>query len=372
MKKILSFSLFDTGETILGALVYSVFFPLYITKYVDPKIYSYVYSFTFLLSFLFALQLGKYVDRTGKRKEGFIVFATLTTILCFSLGFLESMPILSLIVFSLMSIAHQQSFVFYNSLLLNFETKGLASGLGVSFGYIGSAIALIFFAKVLSIPNVYFITGLIFFLFALPSFFFLENPSLKHNVSLKEVFKDKKFILTIVSILSLTEVANTLIAMMSIYLKNVFALEDSQIYKVIGLSAVGGIVGGIFWGKVLDKFSSDKVFPLGFFLWAGFLIVLPVVHGDLILVAGFVAGFSLAHLWTVSRVYIISKFPQEEVSTRMSFLSLTERLASTTGLFIWGTLLFITQDNYRLSAMLMSVFPILGFFIFLYSKRFST
>lgn len=372
MKKILSFSLFDTGETILGALIYSVFFPLYITKHIDPKIYSWVYSFTFLLSFLFALQIGKYTDKTGKRKEGFVIFATLTAIFCLLLGFISGMPFLSLFVFSLMSISHQQSFVFYNSLLLNFDTKGFASGLGVSFGYVGSAIALIFFAKVLSIPDVYFITALIFFFLALPSMLFLKNPDKTNNVYLKEIFKDKRFILTIISILSLTEVANTLIAMMSIYLKHVFGFDDIEIYKIIGFSAVGGILGGVFWGFVSDKFSTDRIFPIGFFLWIGFLFILSFTPKSLVLIAGFFAGFSLAHLWTVSRVYIISHFPQEEVSTRMSFLSLTERLASTTGLFVWGLLLWITSDNYKLSALIMGVFPLIGFMVFIYSKKLST
>jgi UMF1 family MFS transporter len=372
MKKIFAFSLFDTGETILGALIYSVFFPLYITKYIDTKIYSWIYGFTFLLSFLFALQIGKYTDKTGKRKEGFIIFVTITALLCFLLGFITNSPFLSLLIFSLMSISHQQSFVFYNSLLLNFDTKGLASGLGVSFGYIGSAVALIFFAKLLSIPDVYFITALIFFFLALPSMIFLKNPNKTNNVQLKKVFKDKRFILTVLSVLSLTEVANTLIAMMSIYLKNVFGFDDVEIYKIIGLSAVGGILGGVFWGFVSDRFSTDKVFPIGFFLWITFLFMLSFIPKNFVLIAGFLAGFSLAHLWTISRVYIISHFPEEEISTRMSFLSLTERLASTTGLFIWGVLLWITSDNYKLSALLMSVFPTIGLILFLYSKKVST
>jgi UMF1 family MFS transporter len=369
MKKIISFALFDTGETILSALIYSVFFPLYITKYIDPKIYSWVYGFTFLVSFLFALQIGKYADRTGRRKEFFIIFATLTALLCFSLGLLTDNPMLSLFVFSLMSVSHQQSFVFYNSMLLNFDTKGLASGLGVSFGYVGSAIALVFFAKMLSIPDVYFIAAFVFLVLALPSMVFLKNPSMYQKVNLKAVFKDKKFILTIIAILSLTEVANTLIAMMSVYLKNVFGFDDVEIYKIIGISAIGGILGGVFWGFLSDRFSVDKVFPIGFFLWIVFLVLLSVIPKELVLVAGFFAGFSLGHLWTVSRVYILSNFPKEEVSTRMSFLSLTERLASTTGLFVWGLFLLTTSDNYKLSSLLMSVFPITGLLIFIYAKK---
>ncbi|MEZ0323555.1 MAG: MFS transporter [Hydrogenothermaceae bacterium] len=369
MKKTLSFSLFDTGETILGALIFSTFFPLYITKYIDPKIYSYTYSFAFLVSFLFALQFGKIADRYALRKHFFITFVLITTILCFSLFFTVNFPILSLFIFVLMAVSHQQSFVFYNSLLLDFQNKGLTSGLGVSFGYVGSAVALVFLADKLSIPWVYVVVAFLFLILSLPSMIFLENPKISTSVSLKEIFKDKKFLLTILSILSLTEVANTLIAIMGIYLKRVFGFEDIFIYKVIGLSATAGILGGVFWGFLLDRFSATKTFPIGFFLWSIVLLSLPFINSKTVLLFGFFAGFSLSHLWTVSRVYIISEFPTEEISTRMSFLSLTERIAATTGLFIWGSLLYFTKDNYIVSAVSMSIFPVIGFFIYLLSKK---
>lgn len=368
--KILSFSLFDSGETILGALVFSTFFPLYITKFIDPKIYSYTYSFAFLLSFFFALEFGKLADRFAIRKHLFIVFVMITTILTMLLSFTVSMPYLSLFLFVIMAISHQQSFVFYNSLLLDFPSRGIASGVGVSFGYIGSAFALIFLANSLSIPWVYVIVGAIFILFSFPSILILENPKEKSpDISLSDIFRDRKFLLTILSVLSITEVANTLIAIMSIYLKKVFGFEDVYIYKIIGLSAVGGIIGGIMWGYLSDRFSPKNIFPIGFIVWIFVLLSIGFVNHSTIVFFGFFVGVSLAHLWTVSRVYIISEFPSYEVSTRMSFLSLTERVASTTGLFIWGSLLYITSDNYPLSASLMVIFPIMGLLILLISKR---
>ncbi len=363
-KKILSFSLFDTGATILSALIYSTFFPLYITSHINTKVYSIVYGFTFLISFLFALKIGNLADKKGLRKQLFSIFLMLTALFCFLLGFLTEYPIISLIIFSLMSIFNQQSFVFYNSLLLNFENKGFVSGIGVAFGYIGSAVTLIFLARFLNIPNVYFYTAFIFVLLSLPSILFLDNPSVKQDFDLKEIIRDKKFMLTIISILTLTEVANTLISMMSIYLKNVYNLDELKIYKVIGFSAIGGIFGGIFWGKMVDIFHPNRIFSLGFLMWSLFFIILPFVTVDFILIVGFYAGFILSHLWTVSRIYIIKNFPPYQVSTRMSFLSLTERIASTSGLFIWAFFLAITGDNYKISAFLMFIFPLIGFFIF--------
>lgn len=367
--KALSFSLFDSGETILGALIFSTFFPLYITKYIDPKIYSFVYGFSFLLSFLFALYFGKVADRTGKRKEFFSLFVFLTTLAGFLLYFTSNLPMVSLMIFSIMAVFHQHSFVFYNSLLLNFQQKGFASGLGVSFGYIGSATALIFLADRLSIPDVYVVVSLIFLILSTPAMVSLQNPTQRQEVSVKEIIEDRRFLLTMISILFLTEVANALISLMGIYLKKVYGFEDRFIYQVIGFSAIGGILGGIFWGVMTDKLGSRRVFPVGFLLWTSIFLLIPVIPRDYVFYFGFFAGFSLAHLWTVSRTYIVDSFPSGEVSTRMSFLSLSERISSTTGLFIWGLLLYITHDDYVLSASLMVIFPVLGFITYRLSVK---
>jgi len=197
----------------------------------------------------------------------------------------------------------------------------------------------------------------------------LSNPKERERVSIREVLRDKKFLLLILSILSLTELANTLIAVMGIYLREVYSLRDVEIYRIIGLSALGGVLGGVFFGRLSDKFGVKKVFPVGFFLWVAFVLLLYFIPRELLLLVGFWAGISLAHLWTTSRVYIIESFPTSQVSLRFSFLSLTERIASTTGLITWSFFLLITGDNYRLSALLMVVFPIVGFVIYLASRR---
>ncbi len=365
----ISFALFDSGETILGALVFSTFFPLYIIQYIDTKVYTLVYGFAFIVSFFFALILGKIADTKGYRKPFFGIFVSLTALLCVLLFFSSDYPVLSLVIFSMMAISHQQAFVFYNSMLLSFESRGIVSGLGVAFGYIGSAVALIFLAKSLHIPDAYLITAGIFYILSLPAVVFLKNPEQKEEGSIVAVFKEKRFIFTIISILSLTEVANTLIAMMSIYLKKVYGFEDLYIYKIIGFSAIGGIIGGFLWGKVTDIFSAKKIFPIGFFLWIGFLIFLPLAPAKIVLLVGLSAGFALAHLWTTSRILILEEFPEGQASLRFSFLSLTERIASTTGLFTLSLFLWITSDNFRLSAFLMVVFPLIGLYFFYIARE---
>lgn len=285
-----------------------------------------------------------------------------------SLSLFANLPYLALLVYCMMAVFHQQALVFYNSMLLSFDSRGLASGLGVAVGYISSAIALVFLARLMSVPDVFFQASFLFALLVLPSLLLLPNPPQRERVEIKEVLKDRKFLLTILAILSLTEVANTLIAMMGIYLKRVYGFEDTQIYRIIGLSAFGGVVGGVVFGKLADRWGASKLFPMGFFFWSFFLALLYFTPKHLTLVVGFLAGLSLAHLWTTSRLFVIENFPQTQVSVRLSFLSLTERIASTSGLFAWSLLLYLTGDNYRLSALLMIVFPLLGFIIFRKSR----
>jgi len=367
--KSLAFALFDTGETILGALVVSTFFPLFITNHVDVKIYSLSYGFSLVLSFAFALILGKLADQKALRKQFFNLFSILTALSCVSISFLYSLPLLALVSFLLMLLFHQQAMVFYNSLLLNFESRGFTSGLGVSFGYVGSAIALIFLAKILKEPEVYTLVGMLFFLLSLPSILFLENPKISSEISLKEIFKDKDFLMFLLSLLSMTEVANTLIAMMGVYLREVYSLEKGEIYRVIGLSALGGVVGGVFWGLLTDKLGVNRVFPLGFFLWIFFLVLLFFAGKEFLIFVGLLAGFSLSHLWSTSRVYVLFNFPQGSASVRLSFLSLTERVASSVGLFLWSFFLYLTGNDFRLSALFMGFLPALGLCVYIFLRH---
>ncbi|WP_461831227.1 MFS transporter, partial [Aquifex sp.] len=174
--KALAFALFDTGETVLGALVISTFFPLYITSYIDTKIYGFLYGLSFLLTFLFSLYIGRYADKRAIRKQFFSLFGLLTTLFCLLLLFAYGNPYISLIFFLFVLFSHQQSMIFYNSLLLNFEERGKVSGFGVALGYIGSAFALTVLASFLREPSVYLYTAFLFFLFFLPSALFIENP----------------------------------------------------------------------------------------------------------------------------------------------------------------------------------------------------
>jgi len=294
------------------------------------------------------------------RKHFFGIFSFLTSLAILFLFLFYEFPFIVLLFFFLLLIFHQQAMVFYNSLLIGFEQKGFTSGVGVAFGYMGSAFALIFLANSLKEPQIYIYVAIIFTLLFIPAILFLENPKEKTHISLREIVKDKSFLFFLISLLSITEVANTLVAMMGVYLREVYGLENTEIYKIIGLSAIGGVLGGILWGFLTNKLGVNRIFPLGFFIWSIFILLLYITPKNFIIPLGFLAGISLSHLWTTGRVFLIKNFPKNTVSVRMSFLSLSERIASSIGLGLWSLFLFITDNNFKLSALLLIALPVAG------------
>ncbi|MDW8096429.1 MAG: MFS transporter [Aquificaceae bacterium] len=367
--RLTAFALYDSGETVLGALLFSTLYPLYITEHIDTKVYSALYGLSFFLSFLVALQLGRLADQRGWRKSFFTFFSLSVPLMSLPLFFSFEKPWINLSLFLLLAVLHQQALVFYNSLLKSFDAKGCASGIGVSFGYVASAVALIFLAPYLKLPSAFIWVGLLFFLLSASSFVLLVEPQERQRVRIGDVFRDKGFMLLMASMILLMELAHTLIAMMGVYLREVYGLEKESIYRIIGLSAFGGVFGGLFFGFLTDRFSAERLFPIGFFLWGGFIVFLYLSTQELLLAVGLLAGLCLSHLWTTSRVLLIEKFTDGDVSVKFSFYSLSERVASTLGLLFWSLFLLITENDYRLSALLMLSFPVLGFILYSISNR---
>ncbi|MCX7989563.1 MAG: hypothetical protein N2648_02845 [Aquificaceae bacterium] len=367
--RLIAFALYDSGETLLGALIFSTLYPLYITQHLDAKTYSALYGLSFFLSFFLALQLGRVADRRGIRKAFFLIFSLSIPLTGFALFITFGTPWLNFLLYLLLAVFHQQALVFYNSLLKSFETKGIASGLGVALGYVGSAMALLFMAPYMKLPLAFLWVSLLFLSLSLPSLFALKEPEERQEVRISQVIKDRSFMLLVVSMILLMELAHTLIAMMGIYLREVYGLEKELIYRTIGLSALGGVVGGVFFGFLTDRFSAGRLFPLSFFLWGAFVLALYLAPVSLLLPLGMFAGFCLSHLWTTSRVLLLEKFTKGDISVKFSFYSLSERIASSVGLLSWSLFLLLTDNNYRLSALMMLLFPVVGFIFYLLSQR---
>ena len=343
----------------------TVHFPLWVEKRLPFHLFTLGLALAFFLSFALALALGPLADRVGLRKPFFSLFSLLVVFLCASLAFTTSSLWMSLLLFYLLAVCHQQALAFYNTLLLDFEEMGWAAGVGVGVGYLGSALSLLFFRHWLAPPEVYLWSAGIFLCLALPALWLLPNPpQRKKEMRLAAVLGDHSFLWWMASVFCLTEVANAATLVMAVYLRHVYGFSGEEAMRVIGLCAFFGVAGGFFWGWLGKSLGTRRLLAFGFFYWTALLLALPMVPQGAVLFLGAGMALGLALVGATVRVELLENFPKEESSTRMSFLSLTERLASSGGLVFWSFLLWATGENYRLSGGALAVFPLLGIFLF--------
>ncbi|WP_456400188.1 MFS transporter [Persephonella sp.] len=377
MKKRLSFiswAVFDFAETVFSANIISVFFPLWVINTLGGSSYQYsvVYSLSVITSILLGIISGKFADEKGF-KDLFFKFAVLSVIFSlFSLYFVDSL-IAALSIFFLMNLFYQQSLIFYNSLLYDVSTeenRGFASGVGIGIGYIGGVVSLLISNYLAETPSqTFLITALIFTFFALPSVLFVKSEKVKTvgKIKIKGIFKDKTFLLFIISVLLLTDAAHGLIIFMSIYLNKVMMFSQDQIVNIIATAGIFAIVSAPFVGHLLGKFSPVKLFQFVFIGWFLAFIGLLFSNQYTVYLVGILFGILLASLWTTMRVVLITISPESQLTTRFAFMAMSERMASVISPLIWGSVVFFMGENstaYKTATFILSVFPLLGLVVY--------
>jgi len=368
---LLSWASFDFAETFFSANILSVFFPLWIIKTLEgqPLHYSLTYSSSLVISIVLAVIVGRYADKVARRKVFFLIFAGLCGI---SLLILSQAEVLlsALIIFFFVNLFYQQSLVLYNSLLLSVsteETRAFSSGIGVALGYIGGAVGLYVVSKIAPDESSAFILVAIgFFFFSLPTGLFVKEKPLRTltGISIKNILKDKPFLLFIISCLFLTEAAHTVILFMSVYLDRVYNLDRHNIVIIIAIAAIIAALSAPLIGKFSDRVGVTVIFKIIFPLWAIAFCIAPFIAITLVYVMGIAFGLLLATLWTTIRPLLLELSPKEEVATRFAFLSMSERMAAIIGPLWWGMLVEIS--DYRIATLSLAIFPLTGWFIYLY------
>ena len=371
---LLAWASFDFAETIFSANILSVFFPLWLTNVLGgtPFHYSIVYSSSLFVSVILAIIMGKHADKSAGRKKLFIISVTISSACLLMLSLSRTLTS-ALIIFFFVNLFYQQSLVLYNSLLISVsdkENRSFSSGVGVAIGYVGGAAGLYLVSKVSSTETFAFVlVAFVFFLFSLPTGFFVKESPFKavSGVSIRNILKDKSFLLFILSCLFLTEAAHTIIIFMSIYLDKVYGLNRQSIVTVIASAAVVAAAASPLIGKLSDKVGAAKIFNIVFPAWSIAFCTFPFVPVSFVYVMGITFGLLLGTVWTTIRPVLIGLSPKEEVATRFAFLSISERMAAIIGPLWWS--LIAEKMDYRNATLSLALFPLVGWAIYRMHKK---
>jgi len=374
LKKTVSWVLFDFAETVFSASIISVFFPLWVVNQLKGASYhySFVYSLSVISSIALGIFLGRLADRYGLKDRLFKFFVLGVAVLLYSLYFVEGLYT-ALTVFFFMNLFYQQSLIFYNSLLTdisNREGLGVVSGFGIGLGYIGGIVSLLIANYLSSSPSqVFLITALLFTVFAVPSLLFVNSgkTDVRQDFSFKELVKDRRFFLFLLSVFLLTDGAHGVIVFMSLYLNRVFGFDQTGVVNTVAVAGVFAVlsapVSGYFISRIGGRVFLKYLFPL----WTVAFWLLFLSDGRTVYGVAVLFGILLASLWTAVRVALIEFSPQNQITTRFAFMSVSERMASVLSPVVWSfAVMFIGENStgYKTAVLLLSLFPLAGFFVY--------
>jgi UMF1 family MFS transporter len=324
--------------------------------------------------------------------------------------------LLGVALFVAADVAYQSALVFYNALLPGVSAgrgAGRISGYGTAAGYVGTILALVvlplfvaeqsFFGLTIGGPeaarsllgplgswinitgepsqNAFLPTAILYLVFSLPTFFFVPDPAVRapRPVSLGRTYRSVVATLRtlgasagvgtfILATVLYMDAANTAIANMALYGREVFGMESAQITNLLLFSTVFAIVGSVGSGFATDRVGPKKALVAVIVLWlVAILLAAGALSPWMLFVAGPLVGIALGGTWTVSRVMLVALSPAEKLGEFFGLFSLAGKVSAVAGPALTALLLWVLgglgTGAYRIS--IGSLALIMAFSLFL-------
>lgn len=392
-KKLFLWCLYDFANSIVF-----INFLLYFGQWlvIDGGLSDFTYNATFAIStillILTAPSLAALTDRHGGRKY-FLNISTIGTFLCYTLAVILALGggqniIYITILFLLGQYFYQLSFIFFNPMLYDIadeQYRGRASGIcqfANSLGQVSGLLITLPLAGVRLSPLLPAIG--IFIMLALPMMiYFKESKVREKHINIKTVIQEtrlfkKKFIgffttsivaPMLIAFFFFNDALVTLSNNYPIYMERVFGVADQTksilLIGILVMSAIGAITAG--W--IGDKIGNLKTLK---YILLGWIILLPTIafapNFIFFIITTIAVGLLLGSVTTVTRAYLTSILPKEEMGYGFSFYTLAERFATFVGPLTWGGIIGIlgTESSaYRIAMVSMTIFVTIGLVILL-------
>jgi len=379
-------------------------FALYFSQWlvIDRGISDFWFNLTLSVSSLLFLLvgpvLGRIADKTGNKTTGIRITTVLAALLYLITGivavFYPEQDILAAIFFTLAMAVYLLSFIYYNSFLKDLapqEKQGVVSGWGLVGNYLGQIsavlIALPFVTGFLTLwgapgrAQVFIPATIIFFLLSLPLLitFKKEISAAPVKISLKgeyksvwrsfvELFKTPNLGRFFIAYFFFNDAVLTAGSNFPIYMERVFGASDSiKSYVLLGILATSAISCPLS-GWLADRIGFKKTL-IGILI--GWIITFPILAFANSLIFLFLItimmGFLFGSVWTVTRAMVIRFAPNQNLNQSFSYFVLMERFATFIGPISWGLIVMLAPSagafNYRLAALAMVIFVIIGFVV---------
>ncbi len=403
--QILSWALYDLGNTSFAVVMITVVFPVYFINIVtSPQIYPQNFGdlmwglsngISMLLALICAPIFGAIAD-SSRGKNRFLTFLTLGSIvLCSLLYFVGPGEIIpAMVIFILANFFYQTSMEFYNSFLPQLSSKnntGIISGFGFSLGYLGGFLILILIlpfikgeleqVNLVNIRLTFIITALFFLFFSIPAFLFLRDLPFKNpekittsyinhafkklHETLKSIRKYKNLFIFLISYFLFSNAFSILALYISIYAKNTLNLSLFEIVMLFMFGQILTAIFSLFFGWVTDRIGVKITINITLCIW---IVIITLVATLITLKSVFYIAYMLAAIVTgstliASRTLMTFLTPIDREGEFFGFYAVGGKFSSILGPIAFGIISFLTK-NQKL-ALLSTLFFLIGGLIIL-------
>ena len=403
-----AWSFYDFANTIFSISILSYFFPLWLGDELGAGagFYNYVVAASAVLVAMSAPFLGSLADFRQRRRL-YLVLLTVFSVAATAALTLAGGIAAGVTLFVLAAVTYQSALVFYNALLPGVSVgrgAGRVSGYGVALGYVGSILALLLLTVFVTQPesmrsllgpfggwiqagsghnaNAFLPTAVLYLFFSLPVFLLVPDRRVREprpfrlGTAFREIVSIFRGVrgsggigLFIVATLLYTDAANTAVTNMSLYGREVFAMDAAQIRNLLLFSTVFAAAGSVGFGYASDRFGPKKALLAVLALWmAAILVATFAVAPWMLLLAGPLVGIALGATWTVSRVMLVALSPPEKLGESFGLYSIVGRLSAIAGPLLTGALLTFFGGlgvalSYRISIGSLALVMLAGMFL---------
>ena len=396
-KKYYSWVLYDWANSAYATIVLAGFFPIIYAEYYATTIndsertlyLGFSNSVASIVLIFIAPIFGLLSDRFSNKKIFLFIFAALSISSTFILSIIsnDSCYILASILFSISLLGFMMSNVFYDSMLLNFESDNYdaVSSMGYAFGYLGGGLAFVFSLVLLYMQGessvdlisskkiVFIIAGLWWTIFMIPLLvFWKDNKNTTVSTTVFDTFREirlnKSIFYFLIAYWVYIDGVDTIIRMAVNYGLTI-GFNSFDLLIALLVTQFVAFPGTLLINKFAEYFSSETAIISCLLVY----LIITVQAYFLDSIIGFyliasLVGLVQGGIQALSRSYFARLIPNEKHSEYFGIYNMLGKFAALLGPIIVGLVTFIT-DNSRIGILSISIFFIFGIILFSHSRK---
>jgi len=394
-KKYYSWVLYDWANSAYATIVLAGFFPIIFAEYFASSIpasertlYLGISNSSASLILIFLAPLfGLMADKFSNKKLFLLIFASLSIISTLILSFVtKDSFVLASILFSISLLGFMMSNVFYDSMLLNFESHKYdkISSMGYALGYLGGGLAFVFTLiflyfnsestiEIISSSKISFIFAASWWLiFMIPLFLYWPEQKIdSKSTSLLDTFREIKSIkpifLFLLAYWIYIDGVDTIIRM-AINYGLTLGFSSSDLLIALLVTQFVAFPGTLMINKISEYFTCELAI-IGCLIM--YLVITILAYSldsifEFYLIASLI-GLVQGGIQALSRSYYARLIPNNKHSEYFGIYNMLGKFAALIGPLIVGLITYLTHDP-RLGMLSIGLFFITGIILFNISR----